>query len=45
MSGVDIIHEGYAVTSDYERGAEYEWVCPDCFELAKDEMNWRDVTP
>ena len=44
VSGEGIIHEGYAVTADYPHGADYEWICPDCFELGKDQMNWRDVT-
>ena len=44
MAGDSIIHEGYAVTSDYEKGADYVWVCPECFALARAEMSWRDVT-
>ena len=27
-----ILHEGFEVTDDYPKGAEYEWVCPSCFE-------------
>jgi hypothetical protein len=40
----DALHEGYAVTADYENGADYEWVCADCFEFGKAEMEWSDVT-
>jgi hypothetical protein len=37
-------HEGYATTASYVRGAEYQWVCVECFELFASEMGWRDVT-
>ncbi len=43
--GEDIQHEGYATTAEFVRGAEYEWVCIECFELFHDEMQWVDVTP
>ena len=42
--GDDIIHEGFATTSDYEWGEDYEWVCPDCFVASKDVMDWTDAT-
>lgn len=38
------VHEGYATTAEYDRGAEYEWVCVPCFEAFAHEMDWRDVT-
>jgi hypothetical protein len=41
----DALHEGYATTERYFRGAEYEWVCPECFSLFAPEMGWSDVTP
>lgn len=44
VEGEDIIHEGYATTSDYEHGEDYEWVCDECFSASKDVMGWRDVT-
>ena len=44
VQGDDIIHEGYAITSEYERGAEYEWVCVRCFADFKEVMCWSDVT-
>jgi hypothetical protein len=45
MAGDGMIHEGYAVTEAYEKGADYEWVCSSCFDVAKDKMSWRDATP
>ena len=27
----EAVHEGYATTSAYARGENYEWVCPPCF--------------
>ena len=45
VEGDDIIHEGYATTEDYTRGADYDWVCPSCYELFRDDMEWVDVTP
>ena len=38
-------HEGFAVTAEYELGADYEWICAGCFDFAKEAMGWRDVTP
>lgn len=39
-----IEHEGYATTSDYEKGAGYDWVCVTCFSLFREEMGWIEVT-
>ena len=44
VQGDDIIREGYATTSEYRHGADYEWICPPCFAEFKDMMGWRDVT-
>ena len=41
----DTLHEGFAITAKYEHGADYEWVCVDCFEASKDAMEWQDETP
>jgi hypothetical protein len=41
--GPDILHEGYATTAEYERGEDYDWVCPICFDELRDEMGWRLV--
>ena len=38
-----IEQEGYATTSNYEKGAGYDWVCVTCFALFKDEMGWIEV--
>jgi len=38
------LHEGYAITSDYQHGEDYEWVCAECFDASKDVMGWKDAT-
>jgi hypothetical protein len=40
-----VLHEGYATCADYQHGADYEWVCPDCFNTFKSQMSWRDIAP
>jgi hypothetical protein len=40
FDGPDILHEGYATCDDYKHGAEYDWVCVQCFDDLKDEMDW-----
>ena len=42
-SSEPILHEGFAVWAGYPRGAEYEWICPECFGLFKDEMGWTEI--
>ena len=44
IEGETVLREGYAITADYKRGADYEWVCPECFEASKDIMNWKLAT-
>jgi hypothetical protein len=44
VSGEDVVHKGYATTSDFVRGREYEWVCVQCFEQFKEHMACIDVT-
>lgn len=44
VSSPDVIHEGYATTSEYARGENYDWVCESCFELFRSAMEWRDET-
>jgi hypothetical protein len=41
----DSLHEGYATTDSFVRGAEYEWVCVPCFEEFAATMAWVDETP
>ena len=41
----DVQHEGYATCSDFVRGAEYEWICLECFAELKDEMGWVEAAP
>jgi hypothetical protein len=43
IEGADVVHEGYATTSDYEKGADYEWVCVECFCDFKDDMSWMEA--
>jgi len=38
-----ILREGFTTCSDYKQGAEYEWICPECYFLFKDEMSWSEV--
>ena len=38
------VTEGYATTSDYPRGADYVWVCADCFSDFCDDFEWVVVT-
>jgi hypothetical protein len=38
-----ILHEGFATTDEFARGAEYYWACQDCFTTFKDQMGWREV--
>jgi hypothetical protein len=44
FEGEPTLHEGYATTAEYEHGADYEWVCPECFAASKVAMDWRDTT-
>ena len=36
----DIQHEGYATTEEYKLGADYAWVCVQCFSDLKDDLGW-----
>jgi len=38
--GGDSLQEGYAITADYQWGADYVWVCPACFEDLNENLNW-----
>ena len=44
VEGEEVLHEGYAITADYDKGADYEWICPECFDASKNRMDWKDVT-
>jgi hypothetical protein len=44
IGGERVLRDGYAVTADYKHGADYEWVCPECFIASKARMNWTVVT-
>jgi hypothetical protein len=41
--GPGILHEGYATTSEYDLGEDYDWICPTCLADLQREMNWRVV--
>ncbi len=41
--GPDILHDGYATTAEYDKGEDYEWVCPTCFVELREQMGWRIV--
>jgi hypothetical protein len=43
IEGENFLHEGYATTAEYVRGAEYEWVCVPCFERFGADMAWVDL--
>lgn len=43
-TGEGIVHEGYATTAEYVRGADYEWVCTKCFEEFSAIMGWIDAS-
>ena len=43
FDGPDIHREGYATCADYQRGADYEWICIQCFSELKSEMGWSEV--
>lgn len=45
VEGSEIVHEGYATTADFVRGADYDWVCVPCFKEFREVMAWRDATP
>jgi hypothetical protein len=43
FEGPEILHEGYAVTEAYEKGADYNWICASCFEALKEQLEWSVV--
>jgi hypothetical protein len=38
------LRDGWTTTAGYEMGAEYCWVCSDCFDRCRDEMDWAVVS-
>jgi hypothetical protein len=38
--GPDIAHEGYTTLADYKFGADYHWVCRQCFSELREIMQW-----
>lgn len=43
FEGPEIQHEGYATCDDYKFGADYDWVCLQCFSDLKEEMGWTEI--
>jgi hypothetical protein len=39
----EILTAGYTITDEHEKGAEYYWVCPSCFDDFGEEFRWRVV--
>ena len=37
-------HDGYTTCADYQHGAEYDWVCPQCFADFKELMHWKEAS-
>jgi hypothetical protein len=38
-----ILREGYTTGADYPRGAQYEWVCLECFAAFREAMDWSEI--
>jgi hypothetical protein len=36
-------HQGYSTSADDQLGAEYDWVCLECFAIFKAEMGWTEI--
>lgn len=43
--GDDVHSLGYTTTDNLERGANYEWVCLDCFADFAEEFGWLVIDP
>jgi len=41
----DVLTEGYATTAEHERGADYHWICKQCFDDFADLFDWRVIQP
>ncbi len=41
----DATTEGYTSTAAHERGAEYHWICPACFDDFSERFAWRLTPP
>ena len=39
----DAEREGFTTCEDASRGAGYNWVCVRCFELFREDMQWKEV--
>lgn len=39
----EYLHYGYATCEDYYWGAEYEWICEECFRKYRELFAWRVI--
>lgn len=39
----DVLTEGYTTTGEHRDGADWHWVCPQCFDDFAEEFGWRLV--
>jgi len=39
--GPEILHEGYTTTEQHPPGVGYHWVCEQCFDDLRSEMQWQ----
>lgn len=37
----DAVTEGYTTTTSHSHGAQYHWICPDCFGDFAESFGWR----
>jgi len=44
FDGPGILHEGYATIAESKWGADYHWVCPQCFNDLHELMEWIEVS-
>lgn len=36
-----MLTEGYTITAEHEHGADYHWVCKQCYDDFADVFQWR----
>ena len=41
----DVLTEGYRTTGEHLHGADYHWICRQCFDDFSDLFRWRVVQP
>lgn len=43
FDGPEILHEGYTTIAESKWGADYHWVCPQCFSDLRELMEWIEI--